>query len=217
MIVKWVREKPAGWLFKMLINMIGALITLTVVLIFFITKFTQVWYIVIFLPIIVFLCHRIKRHYNAVGEQLRINVGEQPLELKGNVVIVPIAGITKVVENSLNYAKLIGDTVIAVYVSFDREREKQIEEKWKEWQPDIRLVTLYTSYRSILRPIERFIDIAEEKADEKNFTLTVLIPQFITKKRWHDILHNQSSLLLRLYLIYQKNVIVATVPFRLKK
>jgi hypothetical protein len=153
-----------------------------------------------------------------VGEQLRIAPGkEEVLQWEGNVVIVPVAGITKVVENSLNYAKLTGDTVIAVYVAFDPESEKRMEEKWKEWKPDIRLVTLHSEYRSLTRPIARFIDLAMKKAAESNHTVTVLIPQFITKKRWHDALHNQSSLLLRLYLIYQKNVIVTTVPYRLKK
>ncbi|MGG3467152.1 APC family permease [Neobacillus pocheonensis] len=217
MIIKWMKEKPAGWVFKLTINLIGALITLTVVIIFFATKFSQVWFVLIFLPIIVFVCHRIKRHYDAVGEQLRIMSSEAPLKFEGNVVIVPVAGITKVVENSLHYANLIGDTVIAVYVAFDRESEKKMEEKWAEWKPDVRLVTLYSAYRSLLRPVARFIDLAEEKAAENNFTISVLIPQFITKRRWHDFLHNQSSLLLRLYLIYQKNVIVTTVPYRLKK
>ncbi|MGZ4161772.1 MAG: amino acid permease, partial [Neobacillus sp.] len=217
MIVKWIREKPPGWMFKLTINLIGALITLTVVIILFLTKFSQVWYVLIFLPLIVYVCHAIKRHYEAVGEQLRVMSDDEPLLLEGNVVIVPVAGITKVVENSLNYAKLIGDTVIAVYVAFDRESEKRMEDKWKEWKPEVRLVTLYSSYRSLLRPVARFIDLAEEKAAESNLTISVLIPQFITKKRWHDILHNQSSLLLRLYLIYQKNVIVTTVPYRLKK
>ncbi|MDE3840842.1 amino acid permease [Bacillus methanolicus] len=217
MIVKWLREKPAGWVYKLTVNLIGALISLTVVIIFFTTKFSQVWSVLVFLPVIVFLFHRIKSHYEAVGEQLRINQNEEPLKLEGNVVIVPVAGITKVVENSLNYARLIGDTVIAVYVAFDRESEKRMEEKWKEWKPDIRLVTLYSQYRSVMKPLARFLDLAEEKAEENNHTLTVLIPQFITKKRWHDILHNQSGLLLRLYLLYQKNVIVTTVPYRLKK
>ncbi|EIJ79782.1 amino acid permease [Bacillus methanolicus PB1] len=217
MIVKWVREKPTGWVYKLTVNLIGALITLTVVIIFFTTKFSQVWSVLVFLPVIVFLFHRIKSHYEAVGEQLRINQNEEPLKLEGNVVIVPVAGITKVVENSLNYARLIGDTVIAVYVAFDRKSEKRMEEKWKEWKPDIRLVTLYSQYRSVMKPLARFIDLVEEKAEENNHTLTVLIPQFITKKRWHDILHNQSGLLLRLYLLYQKNVIVTTVPYRLKK
>ncbi|MFC3886495.1 APC family permease [Bacillus songklensis] len=217
MIVKWLREKPAGWMYRLTINLIGALITLTVLIIFFTTKFSQVWSVLIFLPVIVYMFHRIKNHYEAVGEQLRIKPGEERLQMEGNVVIVPVAGITKVVENSLNYAQLIGDTVIAVYVAFDRESEKRMEEKWKEWKPDIRLVTLHSQYRSLMRPLSRFIDLAEEKAAETNHTLTVLIPQFITKKRWQDILHNQSSLLLRVYLLYQKNVIVTTVPYRFKK
>jgi amino acid transporter len=218
MIVKWIRERPAGWMYKMIVNLIGALICLTVVIIFFITKFSQVWSILIFLPIIIYAFHKIKNHYEAVGEQLRLKPGEEEgLQREGNAVIVPVAGITKVVESSLNYAKLTGDTVIAVYVAFDDESEKRMEEKWKEWKPDIRLVTLRSEYRSLMRPIARFIDLAMKRAAESNHTITVLIPQFITKKRWHDILHNQSSLLLRLYLIYQKNVIVTTVPYRFEK
>ena len=120
-------------------------------------------------------------------------------------------------EQSLNYAQVIGDTIIAVYVAFDRESEKQMEEKWKEWKPNVRLVTLFTPYRSLINPISRFIDLADDKIEDNNRAMTVLIPQFITKKRWHDFLHNQSSIMLRLYLLYQKNVIVSTVPYRFKE
>jgi amino acid transporter len=217
MIVKWLREKPQGWLYKLIINLVGALITLTVLIIFFTTKFSQVWSVIIFLPIIVFLFHRIKHHYNVVAKQLRIGSGDEELKFEGNVVIVPVGGITKVVEQSLNYAEVIGDTIIAVYVAFDRESERQMEENWKEWRPDIRLVTLYTPYRSLINPIARFIDLADDKIEDNHRAMTVLIPQFITKKRWHDFLHNQSSLMLRLYLLYQKNVIVSTVPYRFKE
>ncbi|UAT29717.1 APC family permease [Bacillus badius] len=217
MIVRWVREKPQGWTHKLMINLIGALISLTVVMIFFSTKFSQVWPVLIFLPIIIWMFHRVKKHYEATGEQLRMKAGEEALRFKGNVVIVPVAGITKVVEQSLHYAELIGDTVIAVHVAFDRESEKRMEERWEKWKPNIRLVTLHSQYRSLMRPLARFIDLAVEKANEKEHTLTVLIPQFITKKRWQDILHNQSGLRLRVYLLYQKNVIVTTVPYRFKK
>ncbi|KIL75493.1 APC family permease [Bacillus badius] len=217
MIVRWLREKPPGWTHKLMINLIGALISLTVVIIFFSTKFSQVWPVLIFLPIIIWMFHRVKKHYEATGEQLRMKAGEEALRFKGNVVIVPVAGITKVVEQSLHYAELIGDTVIAVHVAFDRESEKRMEERWEKWKPNIRLVTLHSQYRSLMRPLARFIDLAVEKASEKEHTLTVLIPQFITKKRWQDILHNQSGLRLRVYLLYQKNVIVTTVPYRFKK
>jgi amino acid transporter len=217
MIVKWVREKPVGWIPKLLANLLGAIITLTVLCIFFITKFTQVWSVLVFLPIIVFIFHQIHKHYDAVAEQLRVNPNEIPDKIEGNVVIVPVAGITKVVEQSLNYAQTIGDYVVAVYVAFDRESELRMEEKWKRWRPDVRLVTLISSYRDLITPISKLVDIIEGKAEESNYTVTVLIPQFIPKKGWHNFLHNQSSVLLRLYLLYKKNVIVSTVPYRLQK
>lgn len=217
MIIKWLREKPAGWLPKLLTNLVGALISLSVLLIFFITKFTQVWSVVIFLPIIVYIFHCIYKHYDAVGEQLRIDPNEIPHKIEENIVIVPVAGITKVVEQSINYAEAIGDTVIAVYVAFDKESELKMQQKWKEWKPDVRLITVVSSYRSLMRPITKLVAMIQEKAQENHHSVTVLIPQFITKKSWHNFLHNQSSVLLRIYLLYKKNVIVSTVPYRFKK
>jgi amino acid transporter len=220
MLVKWVREKPKGWMAKLITNFIGALISFTVLMIFFITKFTQVWPVLIFLPLIVLFFLRIKRHYDRVGDQLRIQPKEKAkaIQIKGNVLIVPVAGITQVVENTINYAKSLDpDILLAVYVAFDREQEKRFEEQWKIWQPDVRLVTLHSYYRSIIQPLTKFIDTIEHKAAESSYCVTVLIPQFIPKKRWHDILHNQSSLMIRAYLLYRKNVIVTTVPYHLKK
>ncbi|MEH7331431.1 APC family permease [Neobacillus drentensis] len=217
MIIKWLREKPAGWVAKLTANLIGALITLTVLIIFFVTKLGQVWFVFIFLPLIVFAFLRVKVHYEAVGEQLRIDPEKPALKIDGNVIIVPVAGVTKVVENSINYAKSLTDQIFAVYVSFDREDEKRFEEKWEKWQPDVRLVTLHSHYRSVLQPLSKFIDTVEHKASENNYRVTVLIPQFITKKSWHNILHNQSSFLIRAYLIFKKKVIVSTLPFHFKK
>jgi amino acid transporter len=218
MMVKWLREKPQGWVPKFIINTTGALISLIVTLMFFLTKFNQVWSILVFLPIIIFIFHRIKKHYDAVGDQLRITTCEPALQIEGNVIIVPVAGITHVVENSVNYAKsLKPDQIIAVYVAFERDDEHKFEEKWKKWQPDVRLVTLYSHYRSIITPLTKFVDTVEHKASESNYQVTVVIPQFITKKGWHNILHNQSSLLIKSFLLYRRNVIVTTVPFHLKK
>lgn len=217
MIIKWVREKPAGWTARLSANLIGAVITLTVLIIFFLTKFTQVWFAVVFLPIIVTVFLKIYHHYEDVSEQLRIHSEQPAIEPEGNVIIVPVAGITKVVEHSLNYAKTLAEQVYAVYISFDREDEKRFEEKWQQAYPDVRLVTLQSRYRSILQPLAKFIDTVQHKAKESNYEVTVLIPQFIPKKSWHNILHNQSGLLIRSYLIYRKNVIVTTLPYRFKK
>jgi amino acid transporter len=218
MLVKWMREKPKGWKVKLITNFVGAFISFAVMMIFFITKFGQVWVVLIFLPLLVFVFHKIKKHYLAVGEQLSISTSEPVLPIEGNVIIVPIAGITHVVENSLNYAKSLNpNQIIAVYVAFERKDEQIFEEKWKKWQPDVRLVTLHSQYRSITQPLAKFISTVEYKANESNYRVTVLIPQFIPKKGWHNILHNQSSLLIRSILLYRRDVVVTTVPYRFKK
>ncbi|WP_223067448.1 APC family permease [Paenibacillus caui] len=218
MIVKWLREKPKGWITKLIINTTGALISFIVAIMFFLTKFTQVWSVLIFLPLIVLLFHRIKKHYEAIADQLRLASSMPDVPIEGNVIILPVAGITHVVENSLKYAKSLSPhQIIAVYVPFEREDEAAFEEKWTKWQPDVRLVTLYSPYRSIIQPLSKFIDTVERKASESNYRVTVVIPQFIPKKSWHNFLHNQSSLLIRAHLLYRKNVIISTVPFHLKK
>ncbi|WML42102.1 APC family permease [Neobacillus sp. OS1-2] len=218
MMLKWIREKPTGWGPKFIINTTGAIISFTVTIVFFLTKFDRVWPVLIFIPIIILIFHRIRRHYDSVGDQLRITTCEPAPLIEGNVLVVPVAGITHVVENSLNYAKsLSADQIIAVYVAFEREDEKKFEEKWKKWQPDIRLVTLHSHYRSIIQPLTKFVDTVEHKASESNYQVTVIIPQFIPKKGWHNILHNQSSLLIRSFLLYRRNVIITTVPYHLKK
>ncbi|WP_145325358.1 APC family permease [Paenibacillus xylanexedens] len=218
MLLKWIRQKPQGWVLKFIINTVGALISFIVAMMFFLTKFNQVWSVLIFLPLIILIFYRIRKHYDAVADQLRLTSCEPAIPIEGNVVILPVAGITHVVENSLNYAKSLSPhQIIAVYVPFEREDEANFEKKWKAWQPDIRLVTLYSPYRSILHPLTKFIDTVQRKANESNYQVTVIIPQFIPKKGWQNILHNQSSLLIRANLLYRRNVIITTVPYHLKK
>lgn len=218
MLVKWIREKPKGWVIKLITNFVGAFISFAVMMIFFITKFGQVWAVLIFLPLLILVFHKIKKHYVAVGEQLSISTCEPALTIKGNVIIVPVAGITHVVENSLNYAKSLNPSqIIAVHVAFERRDERIFEEKWNKWQPNIRLITLHSQYRSITQPLAKFISSVEYKANESDYRVTVLIPQFIPKKGWHNILHNQSSLLIRAILLYRRDVVVTTVPYHFKK
>ncbi|MFJ8237795.1 APC family permease [Ureibacillus sp. NPDC094379] len=218
MILKWLREKPQGWVSKLIVNTIGALISLIVTFMFFLTKIQQVWPVFVFLPIIVFLFYRVKKHYEDVGDQLRLIEAGEAKQIDGNVVIVPISGFTRVVENSINYAKALSpNRIIAVYVSLDYENEEDFEDKWNKWQPGIRLVTLHSPYRSIINPLTKFIDRVENKARKSNYQVTVIIPQFIPKKGWHNILHNHSGTLIRSSLLFRRNVVVTTVPYHLNK
>ncbi|MGG1598157.1 APC family permease [Paenibacillus naphthalenovorans] len=216
MMVRWVKLRPAGWLIRFIVNTIGMLTTLAITLIFILTKFNQVWMIFIFLPIVIFLFFQIHRHYLNIADELRIDMDEEKPVIKGSTIVVPVAGITRVVMNSLSYAKSLTNHVVAVYVGFDDEDIARMEKKWEEWNPGVRLITLRSSYRSIIRPLMRFIETVEWKTSETDH-ITILIPQFITRHWWHYFLHNQTGLLLRAYLFNHKDVVIATVPYHLHK
>lgn len=125
MMLKWLREKPKGWIAKLIINSTGAGISFIVTMIFFLTKFNQVWSVVVFLPLIIWIFIRIRKHYEAVADQLRITTCEPVKPIEGNIIIVPVAGITHVVENSLNYAKSLGaGQIIAVYVRLSGKKRR---------------------------------------------------------------------------------------------
>ncbi|MDC0762573.1 APC family permease [Brevibacillus sp. AG] len=216
MMKRWISKKPPGWLLPFVINTLGMLTTLTICLIFLITKLSQVWPIFIFLPIVIFIFRKINQHYRDLANELRLDMETDKPEPKGSVIVIPVAGISQVVKNTISYAQSLSDDIIAVYVGFSDEDMKKMEEKWDLWNPGVRLIVLRSHYRSIIRPLFKFIDTVEWKKAETDH-VTVMIPQFITKRWWHNLLHNQTSLLIRAYLFARQDVKIATVPYRLKK
>ncbi|TCP20331.1 amino acid/polyamine/organocation transporter (APC superfamily) [Scopulibacillus darangshiensis] len=219
MIIKWIRERPKGWIPKLLANLAGALICYLILIIFFITKFQHVWFSIIFIPLVIFVFHKIHKHYLAVGDQLRVDLSNKlkDVDVADNVIIVPVAGVTQVVKQSLIYARSLSDNVIAVFVGSSEEAIDRMEEQWEQWDTDIRLVTLHSLYRSVLTPLSKFIDTVLYKTEKSGTTVTVVMPQFYTKKWWQSLLHNQSGVIIRAYLVRTKNIVIATVPYRFKK
>ena len=223
MVVHWKKVKGAYWQLRASINALGALATGIVVLIIGISKFFYgAWVVLVFIPIMIFIFKKIKGHYNDMAEQLHLPeeafnpVYAAELPSMGNIVIVPISSPTSVVVHTLKYAKSISSEVIAVHIATDEEASNRIREKWNCWNPGVKLVTVYSPYRLVTQPLIDFIDaVAREQG--KDHYVTVLIPEFETKKLWHRLLHDQTGLILRQRLILSENVIVSTIPYHLEK
>ena len=134
-------------------------------------------------------------------------------------VIVLVGNVTRVTRAALNYAQSIGDYVIAMHVSMDENpnKEKETQSEFRADFPEVRFVDIHSSYRSIEAPTIRFVDIVARNAAKRNFTTTVLIPQFVPRKKWQNILHNQTNFRLRAAFASRENVIIATYSYHLKK
>ena len=74
-----------------------------------------------------------------------------------------------------------------------------------------------TSYRDIITPTVKYVKRISEEAQKKNYTVTVLVPQFIPNKPWQNILHNQMSLKLKYALRWHQDVVVASYSYHLKE
>ncbi|WP_407887081.1 APC family permease [Levilactobacillus sp. N40-8-2] len=221
MIIHWFRTREGFWMGKAFINFIGALISLTLVLILLFLRFVNVWPYLIIMPLLLLLFNRIHQHYKKVARQLRVAAKTKAdmHEYDGATVIVLVSNITRVTAGAINYARSIGDYVIAMHVSFDEnpEKEHKTAQEFKEEFPDIRFVDIHSSYRSIATPTLRFCDVIAKRAVERNFTTTVLVPQFVPRHPWQNILHNQTALRLRTTLNSRENIIVSTYNYHLKE
>ena len=45
--------------------------------------------------------------------------------------------------------------------------------------------------------------------------MTVILPEFVPKRLWQHLLHNQHALLIKGALLFKPNVVVTSVPFHL--
>ena len=218
MVVKW-RKETKNWLPKSIANIVGAFISFAIIAILFIYRLGDIWPFFIIMPVLIYAFYRVNTHYKNVAEQLRLEDGAQLHEFDGNTVIVLVGNVTKANVGALNYARSIGDYVVAMHVSMDEnvEKEKEIQEEFKKHFPDVRLSIVHSSYRSLQNPILRYVDLVSKNATKHNYSTTVLVPQFVPNKRWQNNLQNQTSLRLRIRLAWRENIIVATYSYHLKK
>lgn len=224
MVVYWRQCRERNWRLFSVINGFGALVTACVVVIVLITKFIYgAWIIVLLIPTLVYMFLKVHHHYDDVREQLLLTPEEytkvMTTDLGRNIIIIPIASPTQAVAKAIRYAKIISgskDKIYAVHVYSDDERGKKIKTLWRQLEPDIELIMLQSPYRQLTDPLITFIQELRKETAPKDM-ITVLIPEFETKKLWHRLLHNQSGWLLRLRILPYLDVVVSTVPLQFTK
>ena len=216
MVRHWLKVKGAGWLKGITINGIGTVTTAIVLVIIATEKFTHgAWIVLIAIPSLVYLTHKIHQHYLSVAQQLSVEhcITEQK-EYKHHSVIIPVSGIQQAVVNAIKYAKALSDDVTAVYVYIDPVETQKMKEKWDAHCMGVNLEILHSPYRSVTEPLMDYIDSIKEKY--KDGIITVVLPEFVPSKWWHHLLHNQTALFIKGIVLFKKGVVSTSVPFHLK-
>jgi hypothetical protein len=210
-----LRYEP-GWAPKMVVNGFGAVCTAVVTIVFAVTKFRDgAWIVVFLIPGLVILFFAIYHHYRNLAADLSLtHIAVRP-HLTRHTVIMPISGVHQGTLEALNYARLISDDITAVYVSLDPAGAEEVRNKWKVWGEGVRLVILDSPYRLLLEPILKYIEEINAQR-QPNEAITILVPQFVPQRWWHNLLHTQTATWLRLALLFRPGIVITDVPYQVK-
>jgi amino acid transporter len=209
----WYRTRPPRWRTRAALNGLGAAITAVAVVVFVASKFLEgAWLVVVTIPLLMLTFSRIEGYYERVAHQLRLGKTPPQPRRRPSVVVLPIATVTLLTERAVSAALSLGETVVAVAVAGDESECEEIKHEWAQWRCSVPIEVLIDPHRSLVRTVLHYIEsIASEDA-----LITVLISEIVPSKRRQEILHNQRGRLLEAVLKARTDVVIATLPFRIK-
>jgi amino acid transporter len=215
MVRHHLTEREPGWRGSMVINGVGAVATGIVLLVVGTSKFTKgAWLPIIVIPLVVMMLKGIKRHYDMVRSSLAVPDDWRPPRLNHTVVVL-VGGVHRGVLEAMAYARsLAPNHLVAVTVVSDEEEQERIHQAWEDHGIETPLDIIYSPYRELSRPILKFIDEIDARWD--NDIVTVLIPEFVVRRWWEHILHNQTALFLKGRLLFREGVVVTSVPYHVR-
>jgi amino acid transporter len=207
----------SNWKLKMAINGFGAVCTAIVMMVFATTKFQDGAYVVIFLiPLLVFVFWSIHRHYRTLAKRLSLRHynGAPPRHSRHRVILL-VAGVHQGTLAALRYARLLSDDITAVHVSINPDEAERVRHEWEWWGNGVRMVILDSPYRLLLEPLLSYIDQIDDRR-QPNEIITIVVPQFVSRHWWHNLLHTQTAFWLRMVLLFRPGIVITDVPYQVE-
>ena len=218
MVRRWLGRREPGWRWRVWVNGAGAVVTFAVMLTLAITKFSEgAWIVVLVIPVLLAIFLVMRRHYAQVAEALSLDGVAGP-PVFHHTVLVLVGDVHRGVVRAVQYARTLAAAdacVRGVFIETDPALTARIEEKWTTWGLGVPLVVLTSPYRSLLPPLLDYIDRIQACGDEE--MITIVLPEFLPRKWWQHILHNQTALLIKGALLFRQNLVVADVPYLLRR
>src|SRR5262245_17784016 len=190
-----ITQKEPHWKRGLVINGIGAVLSLIVDVIIAITKFTHgAWLVVLLVPIMVALLVRLNRQYESEEadlEQDAQNACTAPI-LRRHVVLVFVARLDRSTARAIQYARaLMPDEMRAVHIAVDRQFAEHLAEEWR------RLGLARVPLELVDCPDRRIgraaLEIIASELGDGSTEVTVLLPHRVYKRFWHRFLHDNTA------------------------
>jgi len=131
-----------------------------------------------------------------------------------HVVIVLAAAAHNATLRALEYARtLSADEIRAVHVALDPDMTDYHRREWDMLETGQPLEFLQSPYRDLSKTLRDYI---RPIAADGSTIVTIVLPEFVVKKWWHHVLHNQNAFEIKRTFLPEPDVIVTSVPYHLE-
>ena len=198
------------------VNIIGFMMTGFVLAVVLVTKFTHGAWITVLLIALVFTIQRlIRRHYDTIRGQLRVEDWHTRRALPSRVrALVLVSNLSKPSMRAIATARAQAPINLEIVsVVSDLEEEKHIRREWKESGLPVPLTLVASPFRDITQVVISYVRSRRQRSPEE--MLVLYIPEFLVQHWWENILHNQMALRLSRSLLRIPGVVLTIVPWKL--
>lgn len=197
------------------INAVGAGLTGLVLVIVLWTKFTHGAYLVVIaVPLLYYVMHRIHRHYTNVAKEIRPRQHTRILPSRVHAVVL-VSGLQEPMLRALSYARATRpSTITALTVQVDREATAALSRAWDDADLPVPLTILDSPYRELTSRVVEFVGTIRRRSPRD--LVAVFLPEYVVGHWWEELLHNQTALFLKIRLRLLEGVMVISVPYQLR-
>ena len=211
----FLRTKPEKWKLKVFVNGLAGSVSLLIVLIFSVVKFTQgAWLVLVTAPIMVFSLLRLRRQYSREQGALSVKSHqERATSMSRHNVTIFIDSVDIATVGAVRYARSLKPHKIkAVHFVIDDRRAEEIQKAWAESEAleDVQLDLIDCPDRRIANSA---LDYAIRKTEKPDVELTILLPRRSYSRFLGRLLHDQTAEEIAAPISQLERVVATIVPF----
>jgi amino acid transporter len=212
-------HRDKGWRYKFVINGLSGAISLVVVIIFAIVKFTEgAWIVIVITPILVYTFLRLRRQYAQEQKALNITVqSSRATSITRHDVTVLIDSFDLATIGAIRYARSLNPrNLSAVHFVIDDRRAEAISNEWakNEACSDVPLELIDCPDRRLANAA---VDYAVRVTAAPDVELTLLLPRRSYSKFLGWLLHDQTAEDIARPISQLERVVATIVPFDVEK
>ena len=210
-----LRTRPKSWRIKALINAVSGSVSLVVVIIFSVVKFSEgAWIVLVSAPILVITFLRLRSQYTR--EQNALNVKkeqERATSIARHDVTVLVDNVDIATVRAVRYARSLKPrNLAAVHFVIDDVRAEQIQKAWASSHAldDVTLELIDCPDRRLANSA---LDYAIRMTDKPDVELTLLLPRRAYGRFFGRLLHDQTAEEIAAPISQLPRVVATIVPF----